>query len=349
MRPTPVTTGGGRTRRTTNLCTGERDLDYDELILRSFVGRISSEQEVALSGWRNAHPDHERRYQEFAAVWRTTAELKEELVSEPPPVGEIISESADDRTGRRKWRPGSWQVAALAASFAAGLLLAGPSEDPGLERGQPIEIVTGPGETATMQLAGGTVVRVAPESQLVLPDATDERSVTLVGQAFFAVASDPENPFIVRTPSGVARVLGTRFELDARSGNLRLLVVEGRVNVNSGDAEVDVVANQMTHLREGQAPSTVDVSDVWPLLSWMGAFVAFESTPLHEVRLELMRRFDVTLTFDDPSLAQETVTVWFRNEPIEEVVSVLCRLVEAQCSMRNSLVRMTRGPETTAQ
>lgn len=323
-------------------------MDYDELIFRSFLGRISPEQEAALNAWRAAHPDHERRHQEFAAVWRATAELKERLVSEPPPLERITSEAAGARRARRKWRPGPWHVAALAASFAAGLLVVGPQGDSMPERGQPIEIVTGPGETATMQLAGGTVVRVAPESRLVLPGATDERSVTLVGQAFFAVASDPENPFVVHTPSGVARVLGTRFDLEARPGNLRLLVVEGRVSVSSEAAEVDVVANQMTHLREGQAPSTVDVVDVWPLLAWMGGFLAFESTPLHEVRLELMRRFDVTLTFDDPSLAQETVTVWFRNEPIEEVVSVLCRLVEAQCSMRNDLIRMTRGSETTA-
>ena len=204
------------------------------------------------------------------------------------------------------------------------------------------EVVTGVGETTTARLHDGTVIRLAPQSRLFLPASPGEREVTLEGKAFFAVASNPDNPFLVRTPAGEARVLGTRFELDVRQDELRLLVVDGRVALATERTEIDVRSQQLTYVRSGEDPLTLEIEDVWPLLAWMGDFLAFESTPLSEVRLELKRRFGVELEFHHPSLAEETVTVWFGAEPIEEVVLVLCRLTDTSCSLDNSQVHMTR-------
>lgn len=320
-------------------------MNHDDLILRSLQGRISSEERARLWNWLDADPRNERRYEDVAVVWRATREYDDAPFTSPPPVEAITSEAVQRRRGSPKWMRRFRSVAAVAASFVVGLGVA-RSWDPGgavVDDAAP-EVVTGIGEVATTRLPDGTIVRLGPESRLVFSTAPNAREVTLDGQAFFAVARNPEKPFLVRTAAGQARVLGTRFELAARAGQFRLLVVEGQVAVSSGETEVAVGARQMTHLREGEEPSTVEVEDVWPLLRWVGNFLAFESTSLREVGAELERRFDMVLVFDDPTLADETVTVWFQAEPIEEVVSVLCRLVEARCAMAEASVRMSRSP-----
>lgn len=323
----------------------ETGLDHDELIFRALQGRISSKEEEELRAWRKADPRHEERYQGFAAVWRVTREYDEAISTTPPPVDAVTAMDPSAGRARRRWHGVLWPAAAAAAAFVVGLGVAQVGSVGEVVAPEAVaEVVTGVGETATARLPDGTVVRVAPESRLVLPAAGNEREVSLDGQAFFAVVRNPEEPFMVRTPSGDARVLGTRFELAARGGHFRLLVVEGEVAVSSSDTEVSVGPRQMTHLREGEQPATVEVEDVWALLGWMGQFLAFESTPLREVRAELERRFDVRLQFDDPALADETVTVWFGDEPIEEIASVLCRLVESECAMDDSLIRMSRRP-----
>lgn len=317
-------------------------MDHDELILRALQCRISPQEELKLRAWREEDPQNEARYQAFASVWRMTGERAEAINTEPPEVASITSRSPPRLRSAGPLKRRLLQFAGLAAAFVVGLGIAYAPGDGGPADGKPDEIVTGASETATTRLSDGTVIRLAPESRLVLPSAADARRVMLDGQAFFAVAKDPERPFLVQTPSGEAHVLGTRFELDAQRGHLRLLVVEGQVAISSGASRVDVRAGQLAQVRENEAPSKVEVDDVWPLLDWMGRFLAFESTPLREVQHELETRFDLTLEFEDPSLAEETVTVWFRDEPIPEVVAVLCRLVDTRCAMEDSIVRMSR-------
>jgi transmembrane sensor len=323
-------------------------LDHDELIFRSLQGRITPEQEVRLREWRQESPEHEERYQEIAAVWRATRSITSRPATSRPTVEAITLAAKRRRRDPQPWGSRRAQVAGIAVALVVGAVGAGAwwggASEMAPEQGVAVrgEIITGVGETTTTRLADGTVIRLAPETRLILPSTPQEREVTLHGKAFFAVSADPDNPFLVRTGSGEARVLGTRFELDARPGQLRLLVVEGRVNLKTSQSEVDVRSRQLTQVQDDGAPLTVEIADVWPMIGWIGSFLAFESTPLREVSAELRRRFEVELEFDDPQLADETVTVWFGDEPIEDVLLVLCRLMETDCSMDNSRVRMKR-------
>jgi ferric-dicitrate binding protein FerR (iron transport regulator) len=55
--------------------------------------------------------------------------------------------------------------------------------------------------------------------------------------AFFSVVSDPEHPFVVKTPAGAVRVTGTKFNvrLNAEGGGT-LTLVEGAVTVRQDEA-----------------------------------------------------------------------------------------------------------------
>ncbi len=320
----------------------------DEVIAQSLEGRASDDEEAEILRWRRASAENEARYQQMVEVWRITRGYLKGVETKPPSPAVIAAEAEGRRTRRKaRGRSAALRAGLLAAGLVVGFLAADRTGEDGSQRVETGEVVTGMGETSTVRLSDGTVIRLAPESRLMTDGVgeREERSVRVEGQAFFAVARDEERPFRVGTPGGRVEVLGTRFDLEARQGDVRLVVVEGKVTVvGEGDEEgMEVASRQVGRVRDGETPWVVDVDDVWPLLGWMERFLAFEATPLGEVAVELESRFGVQVELAEGELEEETVTVWFGDEPLEEVLFVICRLVEADCTVENSTVRMSRG------
>jgi transmembrane sensor len=302
----------------------------DELIIRFLRGEAEPAEHARLSTWRGASQENERKFQEVAAIWRATAPNS----SAARPSAGILIERAERR------RTSSWplRVAALAAMLLLGLALgelrpAGESTS-ALGMG---EFVTGATEMATARLSDGTVVRLAPRSRLRVTDRRDAREVWLDGKAFFAVQASEDHPFLVRTRAGEAHVLGTRFEVEVRDDDLRVVVVEGRVDLGARESRVALTAGQVARSVGGGAPTVIEHDNVAGLIDWMGAFLAFESTPLHRVAEELERRFDVEVLIQDPSLRDRTVTAWFGEQDVESVLAVICRIADAHCSVRDGV------------
>jgi transmembrane sensor len=323
-----------------------RDLeDLDEKITRALQGVATEEELQAIHRWRAEAPANEERYQRFAEVWRLVAPYGEGFQdSRPPDPATVVFAARRRGRGPHFWNRPSVRAAAVIAMLGGGYLLTQWGTDAVQGPLAAAEIVTGWGESSTTRLDDGTVIRLAPESRLLVHPGGSPREVVLEGRAFFAVAPDSTRTFRVRMAAGEVNVLGTRFEVTTRANDFRLVVVDGRVGVEAPGGAAEVGRNEVSHVRNGGAPSVVRVDDVWELVDWMGGFLAFESTSLRDVGRELERRFGTTLEFEDPQLAEETVTVWFGDEAADEVIAVLCRLVAATCSVEKSVVRVSRRP-----
>ena len=218
------------------------------------------------------------------------------------------------------------------------LLLTGRHFWPSANAAAPAEIVTGATELSTVTLGDGSVVRLAPSSRLRLPRGLHAREVWLEGRAYFAVAHDPRRRFKVHTDLGDAVVLGTRFDLRTDGGQLRLLVVEGRVQLETSGHTVAVDAHRLADITAAQEPAIAEVDEqyIQRTLDWTGNFLAFESTPLRAVALELGQHYSVAITVTDSTLAKKTVTGWFADEPLEDVLMLVCRAVRARCAVLES-------------
>lgn len=207
------------------------------------------------------------------------------------------------------------------------------------------DIVTGMGEVVTVPLRDGSVVRLAPSSRLtVLPSAGD-REVRLEGRAFFAVARNTARPFRVLTKGGEVQVLGTRFEVATDSTDLALVVIEGRVALAAGESRVEVGAGERGEIRQGTAGAVRSVSTavIDSSMGWVGRFMAFHATPLRDAVREINRVFRVSIEIADPQLAAQTVTGTFTDQPLEQVMEVVCAIVGARCQGQDGDFVMIRG------
>lgn len=316
----------------------------DELIVKSLQGEISEVEERRLAEWRAGGTSRERHYLEVSRLWELGRVLTHPSAGEEVPSTRDLVARTDStaaprggaplRPRGRSFRP--LLYTALAASLAAAgffgrSLLAPPAAPAGFGAA---EFVTGPGEMVTVTLGDGSVVKLAPESRLRLRPA-EGREVWLDGHAYFAVAKQPDHPFRIRTHSGTAVVLGTRFDLQAREGRLRLLVVEGKVELAAGGNSVELEASELGEV-VGDAPlteSAVAPGELRDQLRWMGDFIAFEDTPLEDAARELSEHFGVPIQILDPDLARETVHGWFSNRDLNHVLEIVCRAVNAHCTV----------------
>lgn len=327
---------------------------HDELILRFLKGETTEEENRELGEWRSASPDHERVFRQLARLWELRRVLDPVLHGEFVPTAEELllvrpaqAAPAVRKSPRLVRRIGSWfqHVPRVAAVVAAVLVLAigvrvasvrlrAGGEVPSLE------LVTDAGQSSSARLGDGTVVRLAPLSRLRVLSRADLREAWLEGRAFFAAAHDRRRPFVVHTAAGGVEVKGTRFDLESRSGSLRLVVVDGLVRVSSGGVEVDVAPGQVARVAPGEEPTVETVADVYALLGWIGEFIAFDSTPLRVVVEELERRWRSRVRILDSALAARPVSIWSTDKDPDEVLQVICLAVQAYCTVEDSVLIM---------
>jgi transmembrane sensor len=154
----------------------------------------------------------------------------------------------------------------------------------------------------------------------------------LDGRAFFAIAHLPEHPFRIITSAGTVTALGTRFDLQAQGRNLSVALLEGHVVVATPGKELSLRAGQAARVVDGTALPVARIPDADRLLTWAGNFLAFQQTPLSDVVAELERHYDIHIAVTDSALANRTVTAWFADRTLDEVLRIVCAATLAECS-----------------
>lgn len=187
----------------------------DEIILRALRGHLNDVEARALTNWRRASPENERRYGQLAKIWAIQPRPPDAGAVPPRPSPDHIIRRADTRRrsiallGRRLL---ARRGIAAAALVLLGLGLAEMLPDlPAENAFGVVEFATGTAETATVTLTDGSFVRLASNSRLRIPGGVSAREVWLEGRALFAVESDSARPFAVRWTVRTADTLPTRL------------------------------------------------------------------------------------------------------------------------------------------
>ena len=337
----------------------------DELLLRYLRKQTSEEENASVTAWLEDSPERERELAELrrlvevgyvadrrvdpgeapsaeGVIWRAEARAARSGRHRGVPLGRRLR----TRRPRIRWSD-SLAVAAVAVVFLGVwqvvVQLSGNSDAlPALA------FATGPGETEIVRLADGSVIRLGPDSWLAASWRTDipegaAREVAFHGEAFFAVAGDPARPFRIATDAGTAEVLGTRFHLAADEEDLSVAVVEGRVALAGPDHEVQVGSGQATRLLRGQPQDVVAAPPIETVAVWLDDFLIFHDTPLSVAMQEVEARYGTDVIVDDPALLDQTLTMWFESKSLEEVMTVVCSVVDARCSVAGGVVRVESG------
>jgi transmembrane sensor len=291
--------------------SGRRPLSEAERQASDWIVRMrgapSSREREQFDSWLNADPANAKAYQALERTW-------EKIASNPSLKGRA---GANHMTpSRPRWRTPALAIAA-SALLAIGALAWFTQQQPATITAEHLR--TAPGELRTITLADGSSIELSGGSEASLQVTAGERRVDLnSGYALFDVAHDPERPFVVHTPRGDIRVLGTSFVIRVTDAQVRTTVLRGSV---SGAAQrtgllsalgpresVTAGANQEIVLDDEGAEVAPIAAEIIPRrLAWQSGMLAFDGETLNEAIAEVSRQTGWRFELADPDLGQMRV------------------------------------------
>lgn len=156
-----------------------------------------------------------------------------------------------------------------------------------------------------LTLSDGTKVWLNAASSIRYPVAFTgkERVVEITGEAYFEVAKDATEPFIVKRGSMVVQVLGTHFNVNAYNdeGIMKVTLLEGLIKVqltNGGRQSTIVHPGEQAQLNKAGAIKLMKDANVNDAVSWKNGFFSFRNDNLEEVLLKLSRWYNVDVVYD---------------------------------------------------
>lgn len=248
------------------------------------AGALSAADEARWRAWLDESPAN-------LAAWEQALRVGERFAPLRGSPHRATAAAAFHRAGVQRGRRrllGAGIVAAASAGWL-GWRVTAPQTGGLLERVWLARYRTGTGEVRHLVLADGTHVWLNAASALDdEPTEALRRLVLHAGEVCIETGTDPRRPFIVDTPFGRLRALGTRFLVRIEDNEAVLAVYEGAVAIHEGGADAQVLeAGAMTRFdRDRVAPA---VAAEATQTAWMHGLLIARNLPLREVVARLQR------------------------------------------------------------
>jgi transmembrane sensor len=308
--------------------TSHRDHADTPLTAEEWLARLLSPQsggaDDVFERWRVADPKHAAAYAEAARIHRNAALLSRDALLQGPSPASVRERAASHRAQRR-------QVWGMAAAIAACLLLTVAL----VWRSGAVVMVeqhyaNANGLPKSLQLADGTRLQLDAESALTVRMYAQLREVTLDrGRAQFAVAHDPQRPFLVHAGNNTIRDIGTVFQVSRSRDGVTVGLLAGRVAISSGsDAHRwtrELRPAEQLHVDASGAPDAIAPLDPVAAAAWTHGELAFRQRRLDDLLTEMNRYSDTQLRLGDPALAALKVSGSFHAGDQDALATALSR------------------------
>jgi ferric-dicitrate binding protein FerR (iron transport regulator) len=187
-----------------------------------------------------------------------------------------------------------------------------------------------------LTLPDGSHVLLQANSQLQYPDAftTSTREVTLTGEAYFDVAHNPAQPFIIHAGNIKTTVLGTAFNIKAWPADkeVTITVTRGKVKVENEKGLVGILTpdqqlsiNTQVNTAKQQAVNAENV------LSWKNSEYTLDDMTLADAITELEVRYGTIIELaegEKPGHCRFTAS-FKQAESLDYVLNVICKIYQA--------------------
>jgi transmembrane sensor len=150
-----------------------------------------------------------------------------------------------------------------------------------------------------MTLSDGTQVWLNAGSSVTYPVAFagNERNVTVTGEAYFEVAHNAAQPFIVSKGEMEVKVLGTHFNVNAYDDEaaMKITLLEGSVEVSKAKAKQLLKPGQQASVN-----NVIVVNDnvnIDAVMAWKNGFFHFGNTGFGDLMKQVSRWYDVEVEY----------------------------------------------------
>jgi ferric-dicitrate binding protein FerR (iron transport regulator) len=213
------------------------------------------------------------------------------------------------------------------------------------------EVATKKGSKSKISLPDGTQVWLNADTRLTYSNdfMGEQREVFLTGEAFFDVAHNEKRPFIIHANRIDIKVLGTAFNVRnyPQDEFVETSLIRGKIEVNFQDRPDEKITlhpnEKLTINNRGIAPALkknhpsveaaarVTIKTLTPLIkdssvaeiAWMNDELVFTNDTMEQIALELERRYNIAIAFEDEAVKQYRYSAVFGPERIDKILDVI--------------------------
>ncbi len=298
----------------------------EDLIARYLNNGCGEEEVNELLRWINESEQNKSEFISLKDVWDSSIQVTDHAENQLALFykGQYLTA----RKSRRLFVRISIAVAAiLLLALVIDILV--PRMEDGKNNGVQVVIVP-MGSRSKVILADGTQVNLNSGSELRYSDlfSSQNRAVTLAGEAYFEVKSDAKHPFVVSTKNFDIKVTGTQFNVTAYSDD-RLnttTLAEGKISlqIHGNSKTIEIHPGQKFSLDSYGLKYSLNTADVEQEIAWKNGEFIFKSIRFTDLTKRLERWYDVKLNCSDERLASFVYSGIFRNqETIWQVLDAL--------------------------
>ena len=304
-------------------------------------GELDSLSKRRFSHWLEADPKHAELLHSMIKTWQDPALTKALAAYQPSPFKRW---SLSFLHWPKVWLKVQWAGAAMA--FCSVLMLVLYLGNGSLFSSPvPYELKTAQVSRMQQQLNDGSVLDIAPDSQLTVFFTPDKRLVLQgEGAAYFAVAKDKQRPFEVRLDQASVVAVGTEFNIDRDPDLIDITVYEGAVQVQASAAGPTVLlkTGERVRIRQNQL-SKVQKVDLQQLVDWRSGWIEIENETLAYL-LHRLNRSAVVPVSASAEVADLRVAGRFELANTEQTLSALTEAYGLSVQQNSSGIRLSRSP-----
>ena len=307
---------------------------HEDLLVKHLLGETGPEENARVASWLNADPANKHYYEQFRLIWQESRRLGDNFqgtdeqeaaawqkfrqrIHRPSPL-QAVKDTPQPAPGR-KILPSWTRIAAIlliVASITGLVYLAG--------RNTPDKQVASNTTVLTDTLPDGSQITLNRQSTISYPAKFHkDRSIHLQGEAFFKIAADKDNPFRVYTNGITITVLGTSFNVRSKGPATEIIVESGLVRVTDSLHSILVHPAEKVVIHRGDTSLSADQEKSELYKYYRTKEFVCDNTPLWQLAESLEQAYDVHITITDPALRELKINTIFRNESLDQILSVI--------------------------
>lgn len=313
-------------------------IELYQLITKKLNAELSSEEEIHLDKLL-LKKENQKIYEDTLLLWKQapSATIQVDAQAALSKINNRIIAKQEKKT-RSPWLMVAAASVALIASIF--LFLPGNQSNQVARISIQTEHLT---EIQSVLIPDGTKVDINLNSTLEYPEVFSEsaREVTLSGKAFFDVAHNEKQPFVIHTEQIDIQVLGTSFYVhsDKNENEIFVSVVTGKVKLTDQKNDRNSITitkgqkgifNKKTRSFEAV---TTNVNDYF----WKTKTLVYKNTSFEAVVKSINTHYDTEITVVG-ELRQQAIETTFENNTTDEIIQILQALSDCSVSQKGQKI-----------
>ncbi len=313
---------------------------------------------MALQSWLEQDAANRQIFDRENELWRQTGHRTQTEHYAPDRAWESLSSRLGIGDGGRKKTVlmGRGRYRILVGAACAGIVLlsgvlcvwALKWKDIKIGTAASTTVFTKESERSGIILPDSTLIYLNALSKLEYPGDFNrkDRRVSLTGEAYFDVHTDPGKPLTVCVDDMSIEATGTKFNVLSYKDEKRV-----EATLEEGTIVITMAGREPVHLQAGEQlvyyrnSKEVRVRKVAPdtYTSWKENRIRFYDTPMDEVLLRLAKAYNIDFRVVGSNILGYLYTGTFIDESIEEIMDMLSKVspITYQINYRNNLITQT--------